>query len=311
MPTKTGGQGYVEENYDSSTGQYIKGSGAEKKDEESKKDASPSFQYKVDPSKVQNALALLRSKATANVQQPSVKKMAFEMSDEECDAEIPSLLSELKSGGVFSFADDPATIFPNKQFLVSNLRGLAEVQKNTTLKNVTVRLSDFGGNAGIIGQNDHETWNDAKGWEHTILLSTHFYGRGLSPTGFIRGQKTDAKVFFSVEKGNDQNYAAGPFIHECGHAVEGELISVMSPSQNTIYTQVSNQIQNEICSLAEQGDPDPRHLYAKYYPRGAYGNTNSKEFFAETFSSLFGGNPNPYALALKKILEKYKIWKGQ
>src|SRR5574344_1681544 len=131
MPTKLGGQGYSQENSDSLTGQYTKGQESQKKTEpEKSSDAENDFSYQVDSSQVLNALAALRaaknnqSQATAPISQSTkIKKPAFSMSEEECDAEIPLLISEIQQGGVFTFKDQPSLIFPDKRFLVSNLRG--------------------------------------------------------------------------------------------------------------------------------------------------------------------------------------------
>ena len=295
MPIKPGGQNTPQE-YDESTGKYGSSSTANEKSVDLSK---------LDGNAVMLALAKLRaSKSTTKLP----KKSAFSMSDQECDSEISELRSSISKDGLVAFSTDPSMIFTDKRFCVANLRAIDQVTHSVKLKNLSISMGSLG--RSVLGQNMPETYDEGTGWHHTVVLCNSFYGKNLSPQGFLRGQRNDEKTGFSVKQNTDDNVASSVLCHEMGHSFEGELISLISPSKNTVYTQVSNAIKREITSLAEQGQANPDAFYERHYPKGAYANTNSKEFFAETFSSLFGGVPNPYALALKEIIKKYGLWKG-
>ena len=80
--------------------------------------------------------------------------------------------------------------------------------------------------------------------------------------------------------------------HEYGHLLQYNMRQKIGGTVN----QADSKMRSEISAIAKQ----------KYGAKGknpsGYGSTNNREFFAESFASMTGGNPNAYGKALKDWL---------
>jgi hypothetical protein len=84
--------------------------------------------------------------------------------------------------------------------------------------------------------------------------------------------------------------------HEYGHMIHNALASKHKMSVENF----SEKAKKEIVGIAQK----------KYGAKGSvskYGNTNDREFFAESFASFRSGNPNAYGKAMGDWLKKNRI----
>ena len=82
--------------------------------------------------------------------------------------------------------------------------------------------------------------------------------------------------------------------HEYGHLLQYNMRRKIGGTTN----QADSKMRREISWIAKQ-----EYGAKGFYPSG-YGSTNNREFFAESYASMTGGNPKAYGKALKDWLNK-------
>ena len=101
----------------------------------------------------------------------------------------------------------------------------------------------------------------------------------------------------------DENALMYAFTHEYGHAVEGYYAYIVIKADNK--DKLYKEIKNEISEIAKKNHPE---IKVKDLISG-YGQTNAKEFFAETFANSQCGAPNELGEAMNEWLKEKGLLK--
>ena len=101
----------------------------------------------------------------------------------------------------------------------------------------------------------------------------------------------------------DENALMYAFTHEYGHAVEGYYAYIVIKADNK--EKLYKEIKNEISEIAKKNHPE---IKVKDLISG-YGQTNAKEFFAETFANSQCGAPNELGEAMNEWLKEKGLLK--
>lgn len=116
-----------------------------------------------------------------------------------------------------------------------------------------------------------------------------------SVSGFNSILKSEQQSGYKTKTNNKVNKQFTYTVrHEYGHLLQYNLRQIVGGTTN----QADNKMRKEITSIAKQ------KYGAKAKNPSGYGSSNAREFFAESFASMTGGNPNAYGKALKDWLNK-------
>lgn len=103
---------------------------------------------------------------------------------------------------------------------------------------------------------------------------------------------------------NDRR-AMQAIIHEYGHAVETMLFKALWNAEDIGYgNEGAYWIQNEIIRRYKEKNPNGVTWDKLCSGYGKASNRKPEEFFAETFSGIFSGQPNALSLCLKEFLDE-------